>query len=397
MAQRGTPEPAEWRLGQLIAGPGDVGKVAGVTAEGFGLVEGTQPGAYVTIAGDETVTGAKTFTDPAGLRWEATIPEGTVAGAGMWDITFSDTSGYLIHINVHDEAQAIGIGINDGIGLVVNSYVNASRGILLTQQPGLVNTGAYGMLATTQSADAAGLVRLEQNVVGAAPALQLVSQENEAGQRLLTWSGVGFGGDNIGGYIDADTGRLVSLRGGVDVYNNQFVTVLSGNEGDPTATRARLGTIGSDVGLLGYRWSGSGTDFFASAIKVGSAEMLLQQSSGAAAIGAETLQTLVSLYQGKNVGLAGFAPGAAGFGGGYGVVGLANANASFLPSGAVTGGVVLYSDSGKFKVLQANGDVVNTTKQSAIGAPSGGATVDTEARTAINSIRAALTAWGITA
>lgn len=386
------------------------------------------------LVSDQSFTGANTFT-AVGLRAAGTIPDGTAGAAdGVLDITHADLSGYWLHLNVHDGAQGIGIGVNDGIGEIINMYEDASRGILLTQQPDVVNTGAYGFLATTESALAAGLVKLEQNVAGAKPALQLVAQLSSPDQKLLQWSGLkpdgsGWGGGNIGGFIDAATGRLVSERGGVEVYNSEPVTAWGGGVAERTfSSHARLGIIGSDFGFKLRRWAGvanfsttlaslsaagatsvsmvaapsvgmevrigggggetrlvatvtgagpytvgfgaaypltaayaSGAavyvgSFWSSAIKTQDNGMLFQQSSGPNYAGGENMETVISMWQGKSVGLCGFGGGsAADFAGGYGLVGIANT--SFPPSTNPSGGGVLYAEAGALKWKGSSGTV----------------------------------------
>ena len=87
--------------------------------------------------------------------------------------------------------------------------------------------------------------------------------------------------------------------------------------------------------------------------------------------------------------------GAGSFGGGVKV--LFMSNASTLPTTNPVGGFVSYSEGGYMKVRASDGSIFNTTKQAAITAPTGGTTVDSEARTAISSIISRLQTLGAVA
>lgn len=128
--------------------------------------------------------------------------------AGVWEFTHNSGTGYLYHLLAgasmgHDAAlSAYGID-NDGIGaLFANKKLG--RGIVIDQKATITSATAYGLHAT-QSSTLAPLVRLEQNVNGAAAAMQLVAfGAPTAGQHLL------YVGDPTGeaGRIDSLTGRI---------------------------------------------------------------------------------------------------------------------------------------------------------------------------------------------
>lgn len=113
----------------------------------------------------------------------------------------------------------------------------------------------------------------------------------------------------------------------------------------------------------------------------------VQVSGGLSASGAVSVGTNLSV--GGTLGVTGASTlasvtvsGNATVGGTLGVTGVLTASAGIsLPAG---------------QVLRVNGVQVVAGRQAAITAPSGGITQDTEARAAINSIRAALTAHGLT-
>ena len=83
------------------------------------------------------------------------------------------------------------------------------------------------------------------------------------------------------------------------------------------------------------------------------------------------------------------------FGSGALVVGLANATT--VPTTNPTGGLVLYSEGGTFRVRSSAGIIFNSTQGAAVADATGGATIDAEARTAINALLARVRVHGLIA
>jgi len=81
-------------------------------------------------------------------------------------------------------------------------------------------------------------------------------------------------------------------------------------------------------------------------------------------------------------------------GGGVGVIGIGNATT--VPTSNPGSGVVQYAEAGVAKFRQGDGSLINFAQLAAIAAPTGGTTIDIEARTAINALRVAMRDLGKT-
>lgn len=135
--------------------------------------------------------------------------------AGVWEYTHNAKVGYLYHLLAGADfggsaaVFAIGHDNDDGTGTALLLAEKANgKGLVIDQRATKTSSTAYGLHATNSST-AAPLVRLEQNVSGAADALQVVSGTASAGQ-VQTRFTVAAG---TAGVVWADTGQLMWKRG----------------------------------------------------------------------------------------------------------------------------------------------------------------------------------------
>lgn len=389
-------------------------------------------------------------------------------GVVEWGIS-ADRPVYYVHLNVKSEGgattaggQGIRVSVGSGKGFVVDLYgdqeggARTSRGIEFTTIRTGTNSGNDGLtdygfyLQHHKSAPFFHGEQLDASTTAQSGVLiELLAQASWPNQKLMKWSGfkpdgTGWGGSNDGGFVESATGRLVLLRGGVDVYNSTSTTSWGGDlEEETFSTHTRIGMISSDSGITTYRWAGGASldttlaaassagattvsataaptvgmkvridtggnvetrvvttvtgagpytvgfgaaaplrlahasgvqvyagSFYASRWRTDGNMQVLQQSTGGAAVGSETWDSLLALHQGRNVSLGDAGTAGGSFASGYGVVRIANANPSFLPSGTVTDGAVFYVDAGVPKVLTSSGALGFLSPDAAAGTAS---------------------------
>jgi hypothetical protein len=129
--------------------------------------------------------------------------------AGVWEYTHNSGTGYLFHLlagsSFAGPASLIALGLDNGNGgglLVANK--KSGVGITIRQQATINAADAYGLKVDGLSTVAPS-IRIEQNVDGAADAMQLLAFGTPtAAQRLLL---VSAGGGNAG-FIAAADGRI---------------------------------------------------------------------------------------------------------------------------------------------------------------------------------------------
>jgi Collagen triple helix repeat (20 copies). len=139
---------------------------------------------------------------------------------GVWEYTHNDDFGYLFHLlagaSFGTPASLIALGLDNGTGgglLVANKA--SGVGVTIRQQATIANAAAYGLKVDGLSTVAPS-VRIEQNVNGAADALQLLAfGAPTADQNLLL---ISAGGGNAG-FIRAVDGRI-DWRRDVTVRDN---------------------------------------------------------------------------------------------------------------------------------------------------------------------------------
>lgn len=134
--------------------------------------------------------------------------------AGVWEFTHNAKVGYLYHLlagsNFGGSAAILAIGHDndDGTGAAILLAEKANgKGLVIDQQSSKTSATAYGLHATNSSTTAP-LVRLEQNVAGAADALQIISGTAAANQIAVRVTNV----DGTVGLVYADTGQLLWKR-----------------------------------------------------------------------------------------------------------------------------------------------------------------------------------------
>ncbi len=135
--------------------------------------------------------------------------------------------------------------------------------------------------------------------------------------------------------------------------------------------------------------------FYTSVVRTNGAALEFRQASGATWAGGETLDTLLTLEQGRNVRLVNSnAP----LGGGFGAVGVGNVNAGFIPAGTVSNGAVLYANAGFVEILNSDGVKFKTQQRASVSVPtSAGSVVDSECRQAVADLYSRLQATGLVA
>ena len=165
-------------------------------AEAAGYAASIDPSSYVRFAG----------TEPGA----AVVKPSGDGRPGVWELVHNDTSGYLFHLlagtSFASPAAIFGIGLDNGAGGAGILIANKARsvGLVINQQSTISDAAAYGIKITGQSTLAPS-VRIEQNVSGAADALQLLAFGTPtASQNLLL---ISAGGSNAG-FIKADDGRI---------------------------------------------------------------------------------------------------------------------------------------------------------------------------------------------
>jgi hypothetical protein len=156
-------------------------KPSTVYTAGFRVV--APHGIVVTALAD--FTSGSTYSD---ANWRAGTPTTGVpvvkqagdARAAVWEYTHAAAFGYLYHLlaggSFADGAAIIAIGLDStagGTGVLIANK-SKSAGITINQQPSISADTAYGIKITGQTALAPS-IRLEQNVNGAADALQIVT------------------------------------------------------------------------------------------------------------------------------------------------------------------------------------------------------------------------------
>ena len=158
--------------------------------------------AYIPIAG--TTPGSVPVVKPSGDT-----------RAGVWEFTHNAKAGYMHHLlagtNFGGSAGILAIGHDndDGTGIaLLLAEKSSGKGLVIDQRSTKTGATSYGLHATNSSTTAP-LVRLEQNVAGAADALQMIAGPASAGQVMARFS-VNAG---TAGVIFADTGQLMWKRG----------------------------------------------------------------------------------------------------------------------------------------------------------------------------------------
>lgn len=138
------------------------------------------------------------------------------ARAGVWEFVHNAKSGHMFHLlagpTFGGSACVIAIGhdADDGTGTaLLLAEKSNGRGMVIDQRSTKTLATAYGFYGTNAST-AAPLMRLEQVVTGAAAALQVVAGGTPAAGQILAQFNNHLGSI---GRIEADTGKLVWLRG----------------------------------------------------------------------------------------------------------------------------------------------------------------------------------------
>jgi hypothetical protein len=158
--------------------------------------------------------------------------------AGVWEFTHNDDFGYMYHLLAGTSfggasAAILAIGLDNGAGgagiLIANKKGN--RGMVVAQQATINSATAYGILVTNSST-LAPAVRIEQNVSGAADALQLVAfGAPTATQNLL--------------YVSDTTGEAWSIRAATGELGGQRTLKISNKAAGAVANYLQLSTSGS--------------------------------------------------------------------------------------------------------------------------------------------------------
>ncbi|UKA48947.1 hypothetical protein LFT48_16100 [Arthrobacter sp. FW305-123] len=158
---------------------------------------------YGTIPGGPNVPTAKSSTDTR---------------AGVWEYTHNSKTGYLYHLLAGSNFGggaifAIGHDTDDGTGtaLLLAEKANA-KGLVLDQRSTKTSATACGFHATKAST-AAPLVRLEQVVTDAAPALQVLALGSPGVNQGLAYFGTAPAAKPTGVAVDASAihAALVTL------------------------------------------------------------------------------------------------------------------------------------------------------------------------------------------
>jgi hypothetical protein len=153
-----------------------------------------------------------------------TIKSPTDTRPGVWEYTHNSTTGYIFHLlagaNFGAPAAILAIGNDNGDGTSILLPNKAGgKAIVIDQRSTVTSATAYGLHAT-QSSSAAPLVRLEQNVDGAAAALQLLAFGTPtAGQHLL--------------YVGDPTGQAGRIMAGTGIINwNRDIKISNKSSGE---------------------------------------------------------------------------------------------------------------------------------------------------------------------
>jgi hypothetical protein len=283
-------EPLEYDV--RVAHAGNVFTFRAKPAPASGVGDG-----YVPIDGD-------TPTDVLGIvRFRGPDDENPIVAkpasdtrAGAFDLQTQSGTGFLFHLTgVEGTILGIGPGADaavGGLGMVMNIRGEA-KGEIVTAFASCSTFGAADSYPITwqQNATNAPFLHASQGVAGAKPLIELVADVNEPGQKLLRWAGAGWGGDNEGGYIDADTGAVNIRRGGIRAFNGTGIFASDGDVGSTTAGRAQLDMVANEGRLRTYRYSGAGSLFYAGGLRSAVDKLVIEVATGAAAIGAEAMAT----------------------------------------------------------------------------------------------------------
>jgi len=215
-----------------------------------GSIKAELDGTYLAFAG----------TDPEN------VPVVKASGdtrAGVWEFTHNSTTGYLYHLlagaSFGGTAAILAIGhdhdTGTGASILLSEKANG-KGLVIDQKATKTSATAYGLHATNSST-AAPLVRLEQNVVGAAEALQIISGAAATDQIAVRVTNAA----GTVGLIYADTGKLLWKRN-IEVRDKDSGTLsritVRGDDGVPNPSPVILDRTGVEY----QTYAGSGTSYW---------------------------------------------------------------------------------------------------------------------------------------
>lgn len=234
-----------------------------------------------------------------------------LAGAGS-------TAPYVLGIGVDNDLS--GGAAANGLTISVKSSKGVGAGVNLETTSG---STALGFLGANFGPGKMVELRKGGNVEATGTLLSLRNDFGATQGDLFEW---GTTSGDLKGYI-GPTGDLVIQHSSTNKHATRFAPSSGGNL------------------QVMYQYSGSAGLWFSSAIATTSNNLSIQSGAAAAAIGSESLNTLIQLQNGNSLGFFGVTP---------------------------------------------------VTRRSAIASPTGGTTIDSQARTAIDAIRTALSTLGLT-
>ncbi|NWL13497.1 hypothetical protein DM793_19725 [Paenarthrobacter nitroguajacolicus] len=225
---------------------------------------------YGTIPGGANVPTAKSATDTR---------------AGVWEYTHNSKTGYLYHLLAGSNFGggaifAIGHDADDGTGTALLAEKANGKGLVIDQRSTKTSASAYGFHATNAST-AAPLVRLEQVVTDAAPALQVLALGSPGTDQVLASFGDGSG---TAGRIYGDTGQLRWMRN-VEVRDKNSSTLsritVRGDDGVANPSPVHHDRTGIEF----RTYAGSGTSYWPKRVFHTGTQLKIQGSATVVGVG----------------------------------------------------------------------------------------------------------------
>lgn len=277
------------------------------------------------VQNDAAITGAwrfDTFPSAFGPSGDSVPIYGRTSTDGLsigkWNIIDDSPAGDLFHFttgpNKGDNGAVIAIGNHyGGHGIVINNYGGDGSGkntggLNVTNLALIDNAVSYGVQFTQQS-NLSPLFRIRSSAADSAPLLIFsTDQAQNAGTYLTKWAanGVNFGA------ITADTGIIdwAKTIQTTALASGDVPTIKVMDEASPKTTVYLAAKTIGETGLRVYRSLTDGSTAYAYGWLATTDRLKLQVGNGAAAIGSETLNTMIEVRcsTAKQMGFFGVTP-----------------------------------------------------------------------------------------